>query len=190
MELPILNISHEWNHLTYDLLWLAFFFSIGVIFSRYMLPHSICWLHFLLLLLSRVQLFATSYTVAHQAPLSLGFPKQEYWSGFPFFSPGDFSWPRGWTCVSCMADRFFTTELPGKSIAFNSQVIFHCMSTCIHSSVYDSYFCFLAIMNFAAVNFHVHIFVWTCVFISLGYILKILLNQDGWEKYQEPQICR
>ena len=178
MELPILNISHEWNHLTYDLLWLAFFFSIGVIFSRYMLPHSICWLHFLLLLLSRVQLFATSYTVAHQAPLSLGFPKQEYWSGFPFFSPGDFSWPRGWTCVSCMADRFFTTELPGKSIAFNSQVIFHCMSTCIHSSVYDSYFCFLAIMNFAAVNFHVHIFVWTCVFISLGYIHRSRITQS------------
>ena len=49
------------------------------------------------------------------------------------------------------------------------------MSTRIHSSVYDSYFYFLAIMNCAAMNFHVHIFVWTCVFISLGYILKILL---------------
>jgi len=39
--------------------------------------------------LSRVQLFATLWTVAHQAPLSMGFPKQEYWSGLPFPSPGD-----------------------------------------------------------------------------------------------------
>ena len=39
--------------------------------------------------LSLVQLFATPWTVAHQAPLSLGFSKQEYWSGLPFLSPGD-----------------------------------------------------------------------------------------------------
>ena len=33
--------------------------------------------------------FVTLWTVAHQAPLSLGFPKQEYWSGLPLLSPGD-----------------------------------------------------------------------------------------------------
>ena len=38
---------------------------------------------------SRVRLFATSWTVAYQAPLSMGFSRQEYWSGFPFPSPGD-----------------------------------------------------------------------------------------------------
>ena len=32
---------------------------------------------------------ATPWTVAHQAPLSMGFPRQEYWSGLPFPSPGD-----------------------------------------------------------------------------------------------------
>ena len=37
------------------------------------------------------QLFATPWTVAHQAPLSMGFPRQEYWSGLPFSSPGDLS---------------------------------------------------------------------------------------------------
>ena len=31
----------------------------------------------------------TTLTVAHQAPLSMGFPKQEYWSGLPFLTPGD-----------------------------------------------------------------------------------------------------
>ena len=39
--------------------------------------------------LSRVQLFATPWTVAWQAPPSMGFSKQEYWSGLPFPSPGD-----------------------------------------------------------------------------------------------------
>ena len=39
--------------------------------------------------LSRVQLFATPWTVSHQAPLPMGFSRQEYWSGLPFPSPGD-----------------------------------------------------------------------------------------------------
>ena len=38
--------------------------------------------------LSRVRLFATPWTVAYQAPLSVGFSRQEYWSGLPFPSPG------------------------------------------------------------------------------------------------------
>ena len=36
-----------------------------------------------------VQLFATPWTAAHQVPLSMGFPRKEYWSGQPFPSPGD-----------------------------------------------------------------------------------------------------
>ena len=36
---------------------------------------------------SRVQLCATPWTAAHQAPLSMGFSRQEYWSGLPFPSP-------------------------------------------------------------------------------------------------------
>ena len=39
--------------------------------------------------LSRVQLFATPWTVAHQAFPSMGFSRQEHWSGLPFPSPGD-----------------------------------------------------------------------------------------------------
>ena len=39
--------------------------------------------------LSRVRLFATLWTVAYQAPPSVGFSRQEYWSGLPFPSPGD-----------------------------------------------------------------------------------------------------
>ena len=39
--------------------------------------------------LSRVRLFVTPWTVAYQAPPSMGFSRQEYWSGLPFPSPGD-----------------------------------------------------------------------------------------------------
>ena len=48
-----------------------------------------CWISLKIKLLSCVQLFATPWTVAYQAPLSMGFSRQEYWSGLPFPSPGD-----------------------------------------------------------------------------------------------------
>ena len=44
-------------------------------------------------LLSHVQLFATSWTVTYQAPPSMGFSKQEYWSGLTFPSPGGLPYP-------------------------------------------------------------------------------------------------
>ena len=44
--------------------------------------------------LSRVRLFATPQTIAYQAPPSMGFSRQEYWSGLPFPSPGDLPNPR------------------------------------------------------------------------------------------------
>ena len=56
--------------------------------------------------LSPVQVFATPWTVAHKAPLSMGLSRQEYWSGLTPFSRGS-SQPRDRTRVSCTADRFF-----------------------------------------------------------------------------------
>ena len=47
----------------------------------------------MLSLFSHVQLFATLWTVARHAPLSMEFCRQEYWSGLPFPSPGDFPDP-------------------------------------------------------------------------------------------------
>ena len=51
---------------------------------------------------------------SRQAPLSMGFPRQEYWSGLPFPSPGDSPDPGIEPKSSSMAGRFFTTEAPGK----------------------------------------------------------------------------
>ena len=64
--------------------------------------------------LSRVRLFATPWTVAHQAPLSMGFSRQEYWSGLPFPSPGYLPDPGiEPTSPELQADTL-TSEPPGK----------------------------------------------------------------------------
>ena len=68
-------------------------------------------------LLSCVQLFMIPWTVAHQAPLPMGFPRQEYWSGLPFPLSGDLSIP-GIKPTSpaspALAGGYFTIEPPGK----------------------------------------------------------------------------
>ena len=56
---------------------------------------------------------ATPGTVAHQAPLSMGFPGQEYWSSLPFPSPGDLPSPGIEPPSLALAGGFFTTEPPG-----------------------------------------------------------------------------
>ena len=66
-------------------------------------------------LLNCVQLLVTPWTVACQAPLPMGFPRQGYWSRLPFSSPRDLS-DQGIEPESpALAGGFFTTEPPGKS---------------------------------------------------------------------------
>ena len=60
--------------------------------------------------LSCVQLFAMPWTKAHQALLSMGFPRQEYWSGLPFPSPGDLPVSGSQPMSQDLAGRFFTAE--------------------------------------------------------------------------------
>ena len=57
---------------------------------------------------------ATPWTVVHQAPMSIGSPRQEYWSGLPFPPPGYLPNPRIKHLSSELAGRFFTTESPRK----------------------------------------------------------------------------
>ena len=64
--------------------------------------------------LSHVQLFVTAWTVAQQAPLSMEFSRQEYWSGLPFPTPGDLSDPGNEPASLALAGEFFITSLPGK----------------------------------------------------------------------------
>ena len=64
--------------------------------------------------LSRVLLFATLWTVARQAPLSMGFSRQEYWSGLPFPSPGDLPNPGIEPGFPALQADALSSEPPGK----------------------------------------------------------------------------
>ena len=75
------------------------------------------WLVVCAQLLSHVRLFAIPRTVACQVPLSMVFPRPEYWSGLPFPPPGDLPKPEiehSFPESSALAGKFFTTEPPGK----------------------------------------------------------------------------
>ena len=65
--------------------------------------------------LSRVQLFVTLWTVAHQAPLSREFSRQENWSGLPITSPGDLPDPGIEPGSAALLADALPSELPGKS---------------------------------------------------------------------------
>ena len=62
----------------------------------------------------------TPWAVAHQAPLSMVFSRQEYWSGLPFPSPGDLPDPGIKPTSPALAGRFFTTEPAGKPLSQNA----------------------------------------------------------------------
>ena len=64
--------------------------------------------------LSHVWLFVTLWTIAHQAPLSMGLPRQEYWSGLPFPPPGDIPDPGIEPIAPALAGEFFISVSPGK----------------------------------------------------------------------------
>ena len=66
--------------------------------------------------LSCVQLFATLWTVAHQAPLSMGFSRQEYWSGLPFPSPGDLPDPGIEPGSPALQSDALPSEPPGTNV--------------------------------------------------------------------------
>ena len=97
--------------------------STSVQSASFCLYRSITWYKHLasciwcLLLFSRLVVsnsFAILWTVTRQAPLSMAFPRQGYWSGLPLPSPGDLPDPGDQTCISCTGGRLFTTEAPAK----------------------------------------------------------------------------
>ena len=78
--------------------------------------------------------FATPRTVARQAPLSMGFPRQAHWSGLPFPSPGDLPDPGIKRTSPASAGRFFTTEPPGSPYSTNRPAYVQKVLLLSHSS--------------------------------------------------------
>ena len=86
--------------------------------------------------LSHVRLFETPWTVAHQAPLSIGFSRPEYWNGLPFPPPGILP-GSGMELESpvspALAGRFFPTEPAGKPVLCHStsQMLYNFLTPCM-----------------------------------------------------------
>ena len=83
---------------------------------------------------SLIQLYVTLWTVAPQAPLSMGFSRQEYWSGFPYPPPGDLPdpWIKPRSVMSpALAGGFFTTSVTWEALTQGeSEVAQSCLTLC------------------------------------------------------------
>ena len=89
--------------------------------------------YFFFLILYFAAAAVQSLSVARQAPLCIGFPRQEYWSGLPFSSPWDLPNPGTEPNSPALAGGFFTTESPRKPILY-----FVCLQIQIHYSSRES----------------------------------------------------
>ena len=89
---------------------------------------------------SCIQLFATPCSITHQAPVSMGFSRQEFWSGLPCSPLGDLSDPgiKPASLTSALASGFFTTSATWK-IPYINATLSVCPTlsfpNCVHKSV-------------------------------------------------------
>ena len=115
---------------------------------RILVPCCCCYL----VAQSHLTLCSPMDCMACKTPLSMGFPRQEYWNGLPFPAPGDLPDQRSNLCllqVFCIASRFFTAEPPGKPFKFiplrsgsTEFPVLDCQgSSCLH---FRYHFCLLA----------------------------------------------
>ena len=83
--------------------------------------------------LSHVQLFVTPWTVAHQAPPSMGFSRQEYWSGLPFPFPGDLPDPGIEPRFPALQADALPSELLGKPVSNTCTKLRVCKFVCFYA---------------------------------------------------------
>ena len=89
--------------------------------------------------INHVQLFLTPWAVALQVSPSMGVPRQEYWSGLPFPSPGDLPNPGIKLKTPALANRFFTAEPTGYI-----EKIFTSLVTGIKNTIWETVYILLA----------------------------------------------
>ena len=82
--------------------------------------------------LSHVRFFATPWTVAHQAPPTMGFSRQEYWSGWPFPSPGDLPDPGIKAGSPTLQADALLSEPQGKP--YGTSLVIHWLSLRAHNT--------------------------------------------------------
>ena len=91
---------------------------------------------------SHAWLFVTLWTIAHQAPLSMGFPRQVYWSGLPCSTPGDLSdsgaEPRSLT-FPVLANGFFTSSTTWEALKICYHILILTLEWGIHSLLQEMF---------------------------------------------------
>ena len=125
---PVVHISVNGNTiqeavqtktLEFPSIFYSFQYNLIQSFSKYC---RLVYQHFMLNYLSCVQLFEILWTIAHQAPLSMELPRQEYWSGLSCLPPGNLSDPgiKPLSLVSsALAGGFFTTSYTWEDLSVN-----------------------------------------------------------------------
>ena len=113
---------------------------------------------------SCVRFCATPWTVAHQAPPSMGFSRQEYWSGLPFPSPGDFPNPGIEPRSPTFPADTITSEPPGKPRTVLQEEL---KTPLYHSIINLPSFLITNTFSDYKTDYFVNIFGIVCVFFSL-----------------------
>ena len=127
--------------------------------------------------LSRVQLFATPWTVAYQASLSMGFSRQEYWHGLPFTSPGYLPHPGiKPRSPSLQADNL-PSEPPGNTISWCRKITW----TLAFFSVILSFVKFY--WNITMFNFYIL----SVAAVMLQLCNWVVVTKTAW--LTKPQLC-
>ena len=122
-----------------------------------------------------VSSFATPGALACQAPLSIGFPRQEYWSGWPFPSPGDLPHPGIKPVSPALEGKFFTTVPRGKPFNFLPLSKFS-----LSANSHQPY------SRHRPTHTHTHTPVWT---ISKNVLVAIKLWFLTWFSAAGPSVC-
>ena len=122
--------------------------------------------------LSHLQFFATPWTVVHQAPLSMGFSRQEHWSGLPFLPPGDLSDPgiEPRSLISAAsAGGFFTTGSTWEAL----QRVFQLLNII--------FFCDLKCQFYHKLNAGTHAHTWVCFYYLIwSWMIADFCNCSGF----------
>ena len=113
---------------------------------------------------------ATPWTVARQAPLFMGFLRQECWSGLPFPSPGDLPHPETEPTSPALVGRFFTAEPPGKCSPLWKYM---CSQThtyaCTHARAHT--------------HTHTHIYIYAWASLMAQMVKNLPAMQETWVRF-------
>ena len=102
--------------------------------------------------LSHVWLFATPWTVAYQTPPSMGFSRQQYWSGLPFPSPGDLPNPGMEPGSPALQADALPSEPRGKSLYNMNSIVFTSQCHCVSKRPIDLSISQVKVVNKASVS--------------------------------------